>query len=175
MSKQYLGETSTSCSYCVICNDTKPARSLIHTDCRHCFCKDCIQIYFGKKIQENISPVVKCPEKDCKSLLGKVFWRRFLPKEVFDRWNNQLIEGRVLANPEMIECPSCFGKFVDDGRCFFIRACTNCWCVFCMMCRVEWHMGMSCVDFQFLLRDAFRRRNETRPYEDLFGSFIDFI
>lgn len=118
---------------------------------------------------------MKCPEKDCKSLLGKVFWRRFLPKEVFDRWNNQLIEGRVLANPEMIECPSCFGKFVDDGRCFFIRACTNCWCVFCMMCRVEWHMGMSCVDFQFLLRDAFRRRNETRPYEDLFGSFIDFI
>ncbi|PHU15057.1 hypothetical protein BC332_16262 [Capsicum chinense] len=39
------------------------------------------------------------------------------------------------------------GKLTDDKR-GLIRACPKCWRVFCVKCKVEWHLGLECETYQ---------------------------
>ncbi|KAL3528546.1 hypothetical protein ACH5RR_007868 [Cinchona calisaya] len=149
---------SGECSWseCVICCDDKPIGELKqNVDCGHLFCEDCMKIYIGKKIQENgiiniHKKVVKCPEKDCKNELSIQQFRPYIPDEVCDRIGDLQRESNALANPRILECPLlfCCAKFVDDNKGFKIKACPGCWRIFCVECRVKWHMGKSCEQFQ---------------------------
>ncbi|KAG5598767.1 hypothetical protein H5410_030137 [Solanum commersonii] len=56
----------------------------------------------------------------------------------------------VLASPIVIDCPfiDCMGTLVDDLREFLIRACRECWKIFCVNCKCL-HLGMTCENYQF--------------------------
>ncbi|KAF9621722.1 hypothetical protein IFM89_027420 [Coptis chinensis] len=111
---------------CEICVDTKSQdQSFSINGCTHSYCSDCMAKYVGSKIQDNVI-TIKCPESNCSGVLELEFCRSILPKEVYDRWGNAL----WMAVKES-ECPHCRRMF-------------------CAQCKVPWHYGIGCEEFQKL-------------------------
>ncbi|KAI4355368.1 hypothetical protein L6164_004149 [Bauhinia variegata] len=150
--KKETGESSRSCSqsFCQICTEDKPAEEMFRNqNCAHSFCTDCVGRYVGAKIQENISSV-KCPEPKCRGVIEPQFCRSIIPKEVFDRWEDALSENLVLGSQKFY-CPfnDCSALLVDDGgEVVTSSECPNCRRLFCAQCRVPWHAGVDCREFQ---------------------------
>ncbi|KAI3802790.1 hypothetical protein L1987_30933 [Smallanthus sonchifolius] len=76
---------------------------------------------------ENVSgvtiPIVGAIGSKSKAVIGPEACRSIIPKQVFERWENILLTSS--------ECP-------------------NCHRLFCAQCKVAWHCGMSCIEFQSL-------------------------
>ncbi|KAI5336643.1 PREDICTED: E3 ubiquitin-ligase [Prunus dulcis] len=155
MKKQKGKEKETGQSsetFCLICMDIKSTQEMFtNSGCNHSFCTDCIGTYVGTKIQENIS-MVKCPDVKCKEVLEPQSCRSIIPKEVFDRWENALCESLVLGSQKFY-CPfkDCSALLVDDGgEVVTVSECPNCRRLFCAQCKVAWHAGIDCGEFQNL-------------------------
>lgn len=149
------GQSSVSGSFCMICMDFKPSEEMfINNGCNHSFCTDCVGQYVGTKIQENIS-IVKCPDVKCKGVLEPQSCRSFIPQQVFERWENALCESLVLGS-QRFYCPfkDCSAMLVDDGgEVVTASECPHCRRLFCAQCRVVWHAGIDCSEFQRLSKD----------------------
>ncbi|KAI3773264.1 hypothetical protein L1987_47789 [Smallanthus sonchifolius] len=127
-SKQILMTSSESTkspySFCDICMDTKTASEMFQNAnnvCGHLFCTDCIRQHVAAKIKENLT-TVKCPDPRCKAA-------------------------------HKFYCPfrDCSAMLVDDGGVAVTSSeCPNCHRLFCAQCKVAWHCGMSCIEFQSL-------------------------
>nr|GLL17853.1 hypothetical protein DM860_013819 [Ipomoea trifida] len=148
-------ECGASYDVCAICGDAKPHGAMWRggARCRHRYCGACIKEYVCGKVKENIHKI-KCPETDCKRNLDLKFCRELL-EEVVETWVDAKREAKVLGNPRWIKCPfkGCSKRFVDDGKGFLTTACPKCWRVFCMGCKVEWHMGMTCGQYNKMSRE----------------------
>lgn len=140
------GASSASCDVCLAVfsiSDFIRAPS-----CNHRFCKDCIESYLLKEIQEDAMNV-KCPESKCKEVLKPIFCRKLIPEQVFDRWKSEINLASSFGRRK-IQCPNidCEEEFMDDGKGYNIRACPKCWNLICMPCgQVEWHMDEDCETF----------------------------
>ncbi|KAL6144403.1 hypothetical protein ACLB2K_055096 [Fragaria x ananassa] len=149
------GQSSGSGSFCMICMDVKPSGEMFtNNSCNHSFCTDCIGRYVATKIQENIS-MVKCPDVKCKEVLEPQSCRSFIPQQVFERWESALCESLFLAS-DRFYCPfkDCSMMLVDDGgEVVTVSECPNCHRLFCAQCRVVWHAGIDCSEFQQLSKD----------------------
>ncbi|KAM0001196.1 putative transcription factor C2H2 family [Helianthus debilis subsp. tardiflorus] len=139
-SKQPLMTSSKSpCSLiCGICMDKKTASEMFDNTggiCGHIFCSDCISQHVAVKIKENVTKV-KCPDPKCKGVIGPEACISIVPKEVLERWESILY---------------CSAMLVDDGGVAVTQSeCPNCNRLFCVQCKVSWHCGISCVEFQSL-------------------------
>lgn len=146
------------CSHnvCVICGDTVSSGSMIRINkCNHYVCEDCIAIYVGEKLQENIAEI-KCPESKCKVALNSKIFEHLIPKQVLDEWQNAVWETCALAVPRFIQCPfrDCSALFRDDLKGYLIRACPKCWKLYCRRCTDSCHLGINCHLSQTLKRRA---------------------
>ncbi|CAJ1950663.1 unnamed protein product [Sphenostylis stenocarpa] len=147
--------SESSHAYCGICMDAKPGEEMFRNqNCFHFFCDDCVGRYVAAKIQENIT-MVKCPEPKCKGVLEPQNCRSIIPKEVFDRWENALCENVVLGTQKFY-CPfkDCSTMLIDDGdEIITVSECPHCSRLFCAQCKVSWHSGLDCSEFQSLKKD----------------------
>ncbi|KAL6010537.1 hypothetical protein ACLOJK_000971 [Asimina triloba] len=146
---------STSKLFCKICMEAKhPTEIFTIKGCRHQFCSHCIGQHVTAKIQEN-SPSVRCPEPSCKGVLEPVLLQPILAPDVFDRWGRVLCESLILESMKFY-CPfkDCSGLLVDergkDGVVILESECPHCRRLFCAKCKVPWHSGISCDNFQKL-------------------------
>lgn len=153
------GESSQT--FCEICMDGKPTSEMLRNNsCTHSFCTDCIGKYVAISIQQNIS-MVKCPDPKCSGLLEPQFCRSIIPQEVYDRWNDALCESLILAS-ERFYCPfkDCSAMLVDDGGVVVTESeCPDCRRLFCAQCKVSWHAGIECREFQNLNKDERERED----------------
>ena len=159
-SSQETGQSSSQ-TLCMICMDGKPISEMFtNNNCTHSFCAECIGKYVATKIQENIS-YVKCPDPKCRGLLEPQCCLSIIPKEVFDRWENALCESLVLGSQKFY-CPfkDCSVMLVDDGgEVVTVSECPNCRRLFCAQCRVAWHAGIECREFQRLNKYEIERED----------------
>ncbi|XP_022720805.1 E3 ubiquitin-protein ligase RNF144B [Durio zibethinus] len=153
-----IGGSSNSQTHgrlCLICMEVKAIGEMfISNTCTHLFCTDCIGKHIGAKIQQNIS-LVKCPDLNCKGVIEPQFCRSVVPGEVFDRWEKALCESLILGSQKFY-CPfqDCSAMLVDDGGPDVVESeCPNCHKLFCAKCKVAWHAGISCCEFQNLSKD----------------------
>ncbi|KAI3864789.1 hypothetical protein MKX03_035001 [Papaver bracteatum] len=119
--------------------------------CGHSFCSECTVRYVASKIQENIISV-GCPETNCQGVLEPEFCRSILPPEVYDRWGNALCESVILGGQKFY-CPfkDCSALLLDEGEGGILQSeCPHCNRLFCAQCKVPWHSGIICEDFQKL-------------------------
>ncbi|KOM57007.1 hypothetical protein LR48_Vigan11g003900 [Vigna angularis] len=148
-----IGESSHG--YCGICMDAKSGEEMFkNQNCSHLYCVDCIGGHVAAKIQENIS-MVKCPEPKCKEVIEPENCRSIIPKEVFDRWENALCENVVLESQKFY-CPfkDCSAMMIcDEGEIVTISECPHCNRLFCAQCKVSWHAGIDCSEFNALEHD----------------------
>ncbi|KAI3852328.1 hypothetical protein MKW92_007511 [Papaver armeniacum] len=145
---------------CEICVEKKKMNEAFKIKgCSHSFCSECMVRYVASKIQENVISI-GCPEMNCQGVLEPEFCRSILPPEVYDRWGKALCESLILA-PQKFYCPfkDCSALLVDDGEGGILESeCPHCNRLFCAQCKVPWHSGIICADFQKLNVDE--RGNE---------------
>ncbi|GKC41700.1 zinc finger, C6HC-type containing protein, partial [Tanacetum coccineum] len=79
--------------FCDICMDIKTESEMFRNTkvCGHMFCFDCIRGHVAAKIQENITKV-RCPDPNCRGIIGPEVCRLIVPKEVLERWEDALCE-----------------------------------------------------------------------------------
>ncbi|KAM3239361.1 E3 ubiquitin-protein ligase RSL1-like isoform X1 [Capsicum annuum] len=139
---------------CDICYDEKSINEIFKImGCSHSYCKECMAKYLGTKIQENISRI-SCPNVGCKGILEPYNCRSILPKHVFDRWGDALCEAMILGS-EKFYCPfkDCSALLIDENGGDFVvtqSECPECRRLFCAKCKVGWHSGIVCEEFQKL-------------------------
>ncbi|XAR51120.1 hypothetical protein NMG60_11005663 [Bertholletia excelsa] len=163
-----IGESSQSKSEaknstCEICVDLKSWGDMFRImGCDHSYCSDCMVKYVASKLQENITQI-QCPVAGCRGLLEPEHCRSILPPEVFDRWGKALCEAVILATDKFY-CPyrDCSALLIndDEGRSAITQSeCPNCHREFCAQCKVPWHSGIECEEFQKLGKDERERED----------------
>ncbi|XP_045791947.1 E3 ubiquitin-protein ligase RSL1-like [Trifolium pratense] len=139
-------------TYCAICMDEKPIEEMFENrNCSHTFCETCVGSYLDAKIKENIA-MVKCPDPNCNDILEPNDCISIIPKDVFERWENALCENLVLGSQKFY-CPfnDCSAMLVNDGNeVVTVSECPHCHRLFCAQCKVSWHAGVDCTEFQSL-------------------------
>ncbi|CAJ2663279.1 unnamed protein product, partial [Trifolium pratense] len=137
-------------TYCAICMDEKPIEEMFENrNCSHTFCETCVGSYLAAKIKENIA-MVKCPDPNCNDILEPNDCISIIPKDVFERWENALCENLVLGSQKFY-CPfnDCSAMLVNDGNeVVTVSECPHCHRLFCAQCKVSWHAGVDCTEFQ---------------------------
>ncbi|WOH12902.1 hypothetical protein DCAR_0832411 [Daucus carota subsp. sativus] len=139
---------------CEICVDEKSFNEAFSINgCTHSYCTNCIVTYIASKLQDNITQIL-CPVPGCRGLLEPEDCRLILPLEVFDRWGKALCEA-VIFDWEKFYCPykDCSAMLIDDGMVATLSNCQYCERDFCANCRVPWHLGVECLEFQSLSKD----------------------
>lgn len=135
---------------CGICMDAIPDEKKFRIqNCSHIFCNGCITKHVAAKIEENTS-VVQCPNPNCKEGIELEHCRSIIPKEVFDKWGDILCENLVVE-AEKFFCPfkECSAMLMRDGEEVVTSSeCPHCKRLFCAQCRVSWHAGIDCEEFQ---------------------------
>ncbi|XP_019198322.1 PREDICTED: E3 ubiquitin-protein ligase RNF144A-like [Ipomoea nil] len=139
---------------CEICMDTKTENEMFRRcdSCTHSYCSACIGRHVAAKIQENVSGGVKCPDVSCKGIIEPQHCRSIIPRQVLDRWESAVCESMILASQKFY-CPykDCSAMMVDDGgETVTASECPNCRRLFCAQCKVAWHAGKDCREFQSL-------------------------
>lgn len=154
-SSKSKADNNTVTFTCEICAEPKTGQDLFKImGCTHSYCTECMIKYVATKLQENVT-TIHCPVPNCGGLLEPEYCRDILPDEVFDRWGNALCESLILAS-EKFYCPfkDCSALLLDDGTDFIMQSeCPVCNRLFCVQCKVSWHTGIDCVEFQKLGED----------------------
>ncbi|KAL5055922.1 hypothetical protein RYX36_036604 [Vicia faba] len=163
---------SSSCSKlkesdCGICMEVKPVEKVFENpNCSHSFCVDCVGKFLAVKIQENRS-TVKCPYPKCNGIWEPHDCSSFIPKDLLDRWENAVCEDTVLSS-EKFYCPfkDCSAMLVNDEKEAVVTSseCPHCHRLFCAQCKVTWHAGVDCKEFQSL-EDGERGREDILAME----------
>ncbi|XP_031499569.1 uncharacterized protein LOC116263893 isoform X1 [Nymphaea colorata] len=143
---------SSQVFFCNVCMERKRVeKSFKIQDCGHEFCSECIIEHVKVKIGEN-STIVWCMEVGCQSQIYLESCQRILNAELLEKWSMMISESLILPSQKFY-CPfkNCSALLWDDteGREVIREAeCPYCWRLFCAQCKVGWHAGMSCSEFQ---------------------------
>ncbi|XP_006407102.2 probable E3 ubiquitin-protein ligase RNF217, partial [Eutrema salsugineum] len=144
--------TEPSRKLCMICMDEKPLSDIFRgtITCTHSYCTGCTIRYVASKIKEN-SARIKCPDVECTRLIEPYTCRDLIPKDVFERWEKILCES-LISSWDKFYCPfkDCSAMMVGDGNNANVTQteCPSCHRLFCVQCKVTWHAGIGCEEFQ---------------------------
>ncbi|KAH6794809.1 hypothetical protein C2S52_005286 [Perilla frutescens var. hirtella] len=138
---------------CEICTDEKQESDMFELEgCRHSFCAVCVSKHVEYKLRDNVI-VISCPDQNCPNTIQPRALRSHVAAEVLDRWEEAVAESAILAS-QRVRCPyeGCSEIMVDDGdgRDGGGSAAECPWChrLFCVKCKVPWHQGLDCREFQ---------------------------
>ncbi|WJX28662.1 RBR-type E3 ubiquitin transferase [Trifolium repens] len=152
------GESSNSRNapfVCEICTDTKTMRDAFYiSGCSHVYCSDCVAMYICSKLDDNITNI-GCPVPGCSGLLEPEYCYSILKPEVFERWGKALCEALIDVS-EKFYCPfaDCSALLINDGtEAVGNTKCPHCNRMFCAQCKVPWHNGIECSEFEKLHTD----------------------
>jgi E3 ubiquitin-protein ligase RNF144 len=159
---QELGQCShgaTSDFYCTICMESVHVSELFPSaGCTHTFCVSCVGQYIAAKVEENVLSI-GCPDLGCKDgTLHPEECRDVIPFQVFQRWGAALCDSALGALKFYCPFKDCSVLLVDShdrrGEAVITKAeCPHCSQLFCAQCKVGWHDGVVCAEFQRLGKD----------------------
>lgn len=151
--ENFSNKSSFMCEICV--NEKPMTENFQIIGCNHSYCNQCTANYIASKLQQNI-PQISCPVSGCKGNYEPYHCRSILPKEVFDRWGDMLCE-MMIIDSEKFYCPykNCSALLINESRISVNSKskCPECKKLFCANCRVPWHKGIACEEFQKLQKN----------------------
>ncbi|CAM0951392.1 unnamed protein product [Alopecurus aequalis] len=144
--------------YCTICMETVSGIERFPVaGCAHAFCASCVRQYIAAKVEQNLLSI-GCPDPGCKDgVLHPEDCRHVIAPPLFDRWGAALCE--IALGELKFYCPfnDCSALMVDDtgpGHAAVTNVeCPHCNRMFCAQCKVPWHDGVQCAEFQLLGED----------------------
>ncbi|OMO75977.1 Zinc finger, C6HC-type [Corchorus olitorius] len=157
---ELLADQDSNYNYvCQICFESKLLSDSFEVKgCSHFYCIECIINYVSSKLDDNVT-LIPCPEANCEGRLDPDFCHEILPSSLFERWGDALCESAV-ASHEKFYCPyeDCSALLIkddDDDRLLNNNEgqhtnfpCIVCKRNLCVQCKVPWHSGMDCREFQ---------------------------
>ncbi|EER96742.1 uncharacterized protein LOC8062109 [Sorghum bicolor] len=150
--------------YCTICMESVDVRELFPVSgCTHLFCINCVSQYITAKVEDSVLSI-GCPEPGCKDgALDPEVCRDVIPLQLFQRWGAALCDSALGAFKFYCPFNDCSALLVDErrhGEAAITQAeCPHCCRMFCAQCKVAWHDGVTCAEFQRLGKDE-RSRND---------------
>ncbi|KAL3512020.1 hypothetical protein ACH5RR_024737 [Cinchona calisaya] len=150
-----IGESSRL--YCDICMEEKKRYDMIKLEsCSHSLCSDCLSRLIQAKIEGNIH-FITCPNINCNDIIEPDFVKGMIPENVVARWEELRSEATILDSQKFY-CPykNCSAMLVNDAEEEIVireSECPVCRRLFCAKCRVPWHPGFECEEFQKLKVD----------------------
>ncbi|KAL6274320.1 hypothetical protein ACE6H2_025012 [Prunus campanulata] len=143
-----------TCDFCLEPNHLQDSFKV--KGCTHFYCDQCIVKFVVSKLQDNVTSIM-CPVPGCQGTLDPEHCRRILPNNIFDRWGNALCEAVVMGSKtdKYLYCPfkDCSALLVyENGAKLSVCAaeCPHCKRDLCPSCKVPWHAGFDCAQFQKL-------------------------
>ncbi|KAF0911430.1 hypothetical protein E2562_008305 [Oryza meyeriana var. granulata] len=137
---------------CIICMEKfEASEQFLVSFCAHAFCNGCIGGYVAAKVSENVA-VIGCPDPECKEGFVEMdTCRDIIPPELFDRWSVSLCE--LALGEKKYYCPfkDCSALLINDNdgaEKIMETECPHCHRMFCARCRVPWHDGIKCKDYE---------------------------
>ncbi|GAV83684.1 IBR domain-containing protein, partial [Cephalotus follicularis] len=155
-SKQIKAEPcDSSLTCCEICFESKEGERIHSIDgCIHSFCIDCIGKHVVAKIELGICNIT-CLGLNCNSVLQPETFMTILDKEVIDLWGEALCKS-LIDGSHQLYCPfeDCSAVLINDTeKCSRECECPLCHRQFCLQCKVPWHSGVECEEYQKLDAD----------------------
>ncbi|XP_062200026.1 E3 ubiquitin-protein ligase RSL1-like isoform X2 [Phragmites australis] len=144
--------------YCNICMETVHVRELFPiSGCTHLFCISCVSQYITAKVEDNVLSI-GCPEPGCKDgTLDPEACRDMISLQLYQRWGAALCDSALGAFKFYCPFKDCSALLADDrghGETAITKAeCPHCCRLFCAQCKVAWHDGVTCAEFQQLGKD----------------------
>ncbi|GFQ03898.1 E3 ubiquitin-protein ligase rnf144a [Phtheirospermum japonicum] len=122
--------------------------------CPHLFCSLCISKHVEYKLQEKIIPIC-CPGEDCTNIIEPTTLGSIISPSVKDRWEEAIIESTIIIGCKKVHCPyeECSEVLIseyEEGIVVEECECPSCHRLFCANCRVPWHHGFDCKEFERL-------------------------
>ncbi|KAM0946822.1 putative transcription factor C2H2 family [Dioscorea sansibarensis] len=119
--------------------------------CSHSYCSDCVRKHVTAKLSEGVVNIL-CPWFGCNDgFLLPYTCRMILPIEVYSKWGDKLCE-LMLPEKTKLYCPfkDCSALLINDDEEITESECPHCNRMFCAQCKVPWHIGFGCKDYQKL-------------------------
>ncbi|PQQ08945.1 ATP-dependent RNA helicase DEAH12 chloroplastic [Prunus yedoensis var. nudiflora] len=123
-----INPNTFTCDFCLEPNHLQDSFKV--KGCTHFYCDQCIVKFVVSKLQDNVTSIM-CPVPGCQGTLDPEHCRRILPNHVFDRWGMPYVKLWLWGLRLTTECPHCKRDL-------------------CPSCKVPWHAGFDCAQFQKL-------------------------
>ncbi|KAG4199372.1 hypothetical protein ERO13_A05G142700v2 [Gossypium hirsutum] len=97
-----------------------------------------------------------CPRENCKVPLELEACKPRFPKEVIELWGDLLRDELLCATGGQLYCPfkDCSALLLNDNQEVIAETeCPYCHRLLCARCKVSWHSGISCEEYQKLSED----------------------
>lgn len=153
-------------------DDMKPIAFHICTDVFH---KVCLLNYLKEEIEKRVFPI-KCPNTECgKEISDKDVKDTILDQpELLKKYENYALEFVLNSNKDYLRCPTpdctyAFCMSFEDPQ----MTCPICTKSYCMACKVDWHNGMTCQQYEAKRKaeiEELKRRGEQMADE----AFVQF-
>jgi len=135
---------------CAICLDDLYSTTFKPLEgCSHVFHEECMREYLKSKIDEKGFPIL-CPELECKSEIRLGDVADFMDETYREKFESFSFKSYLEKNANEVsccptaDCPFAFIKEDDQSQ----LQCPVCKKHYCLNCRVEWHKGMTCKEFE---------------------------
>lgn len=153
-------KTEEHCSICL--EDINVSQMHEIMTCRHRFCISCVSQHVEVKLTHGCVP--SCPHEGCTIKLTVDGCKPFLSSKWVEVWTKRMEEAAI-PESDKVYCPypNCSALMTLSGIDRSRQACSSshpfptaigrsechqCHKVFCIECRVPWHSGMSCQEYQ---------------------------
>ena len=135
---------------CSICLDDLYSSSFKPLErCPHVFHEECMKEYLKAKIDEKGFPI-RCPELECKSEITVADVGDFIDKVYRDKFISFSFKSYLEKHASEVSCcptADCSFAFVKEEKQVDLK-CPVCKKHYCLNCRVKWHHGQSCKEYQ---------------------------
>jgi len=156
---------------CGICMEERGFLTIVG-ECEHAFCHGCLKQYLVLKVKERAAPITCCAP-GCRQQLEPGLVQLVAGQATAVAYERDLAEA-AMRNKTYCPYPGCGAAYdLEEGTTEVM--CFECRRTFCGSCRVVWHRGMTCQQYQelpehlrapedvALLRTAKRNRWKTCP------------
>ncbi|XP_033211656.1 E3 ubiquitin-protein ligase RNF14-like isoform X2 [Belonocnema kinseyi] len=133
--------------FCGICLERKRgAESFEFTNCKHVFCRNCLEQYLNSKINQGSVSRISCPKSDCGRKIEYKEIQDICREEIFAKFEGLLLRKTINTMKDAVPCARKICQYpvirenVDDN----LATCANCRYSFCVFCRKGYHGVSPC-------------------------------
>ncbi|CAB3404853.1 unnamed protein product [Caenorhabditis bovis] len=109
--------------------------------CKHVFCKQCVGDYFRVTVSGIVSRTLRCLADNCDVEAPQYMIREVLEPELFDKYENAILEKAIREMDDVVECPkpNCQKVAYVNDREMNLASCSYCNFHFCNVCKQTFH------------------------------------
>jgi len=146
--QQEFDNTLFTCEVCL--SERLGSLCTSFVECKHVYCKACMQAYFEVQINDGNVKGLTCPANQCESQAHPDQVKQLVSGELFARYDRLLLQCSLDTMSDVVYCPRtvCATAVLieqdSDGNTSGQGSCPACHFVFCIYCKQAYHGVAPC-------------------------------